>query len=213
MLSYLDPGTGSMIAAAFAGGIAGFGVLLRMYGHRVLGVFSKKHRTKLAFVSFGEELAFVVSFLEHDLCFFPVFIRRGYECVPLFGEHFRGNVRARIQRYRVTKKWWHMLHGIKERIPQRGLTVIAAKRAIRIHQESAFIIARVVLSFSFCDAFDEVARRRGEPEFRADKVFEDGAIIPTNRAMRFVAADSSSAYSFPPGVRSTMAYRLGRVSR
>ncbi len=46
MLSYLDPGTGSMIAAAFAGGIAGFGVLLRMYGHRVLGVFSKKHRTK-----------------------------------------------------------------------------------------------------------------------------------------------------------------------
>ena len=31
MLSYLDPGTGSMIAAAFAGGVAGFGVLLRMY--------------------------------------------------------------------------------------------------------------------------------------------------------------------------------------
>ena len=46
MLSYLDPGTGSMIAAAFAGGIAGFGVLLRMYGHRLLGVFSKKHRSK-----------------------------------------------------------------------------------------------------------------------------------------------------------------------
>jgi hypothetical protein len=44
MLSYLDPGTGSMIAAAFAGGFAGFGVLLKMYGHRVLGVFSKKHR-------------------------------------------------------------------------------------------------------------------------------------------------------------------------
>jgi hypothetical protein len=35
-----------MIAAAFAGGIAGFGVLLRMYGHRLLGVFSKKHRSK-----------------------------------------------------------------------------------------------------------------------------------------------------------------------
>lgn len=33
-----------MIAAAFAGGFAGFMVLIRMYGHRVLGVVSKKHR-------------------------------------------------------------------------------------------------------------------------------------------------------------------------
>ena len=46
MLSYLDPGTGSMIAAAFAGGIAGFGVLIRMYGHRIAGLFSKKHRAE-----------------------------------------------------------------------------------------------------------------------------------------------------------------------
>ena len=46
MLSYLDPGTGSMIMAAFAGGFAGFGVLLKMYGHRFLGVFSKKHRVQ-----------------------------------------------------------------------------------------------------------------------------------------------------------------------
>ena len=46
MLSYLDPGTGSMIAAAFAGGAAGFGVLMRVYGHRIAGVFSKKHRTQ-----------------------------------------------------------------------------------------------------------------------------------------------------------------------
>ena len=44
MLSYLDPGTGSMIAAALAGGFAGFSVLIKMYGHRVLGVVSKKHR-------------------------------------------------------------------------------------------------------------------------------------------------------------------------
>ena len=44
MLSYLDPGTGSMIAAAFAGGAAGFGVFVRMYGHRIAGIFSKKHR-------------------------------------------------------------------------------------------------------------------------------------------------------------------------
>ena len=36
MLSYLDPGTGSMIAAAFAGGMAGFGVLMRVYGHRIM---------------------------------------------------------------------------------------------------------------------------------------------------------------------------------
>lgn len=46
MLSYLDAGTGSMIVAALAGGAAGVGVLLRMYGNRVLGVFSKKRRAE-----------------------------------------------------------------------------------------------------------------------------------------------------------------------
>lgn len=46
MLSYLDAGTGSMIAAALAGGAAGVGVLLRMYGNRLLGVFSKKRRAE-----------------------------------------------------------------------------------------------------------------------------------------------------------------------
>jgi hypothetical protein len=44
MLSYLDPGTGSMVAAALAGGAAGLGVLVKMYWHRFAGVFSKKHR-------------------------------------------------------------------------------------------------------------------------------------------------------------------------
>ena len=44
MFSYLDAGTGSMIVAAFAGGAAGIGVLIKMYSQRVLGVFSKKHR-------------------------------------------------------------------------------------------------------------------------------------------------------------------------
>jgi hypothetical protein len=44
VLTYLDAGTGSMLMAAFAGGAAGVGVLLRLYGHRILGVFSKKHR-------------------------------------------------------------------------------------------------------------------------------------------------------------------------
>lgn len=33
-----------MIVAAFAGGAAGVAVLVRMYWHRGLGVFSKKHR-------------------------------------------------------------------------------------------------------------------------------------------------------------------------
>ena len=33
-----------MIIAAFAGGVAGVGVLLRMYGNRFLGIFSKKRR-------------------------------------------------------------------------------------------------------------------------------------------------------------------------
>jgi hypothetical protein len=46
MFSYLDAGTGSMIAAAIAGGAAGVGVLLRMYGNRILGVFSKKRRVR-----------------------------------------------------------------------------------------------------------------------------------------------------------------------
>ena len=44
MVAYLDAGTGSMLMAAFAGGAAGIGVLFRLYGHRILGVFSKKHR-------------------------------------------------------------------------------------------------------------------------------------------------------------------------
>ncbi len=46
MLSYLDTGTGGMIAAALAGGAAGFMVLVKMYWHRVLGVVSKKHRAQ-----------------------------------------------------------------------------------------------------------------------------------------------------------------------
>jgi hypothetical protein len=44
MFAYLDAATGSMIAAAIAGGAAGVGVLFRMYWHRLLGVFSSKHR-------------------------------------------------------------------------------------------------------------------------------------------------------------------------
>ena len=35
-----------MIAAAFAGGVAGIVVLVRMYSYRILGVFSKKYRRK-----------------------------------------------------------------------------------------------------------------------------------------------------------------------
>jgi hypothetical protein len=46
MVSYLDPGTGGMIAAALAGGVAGFMVLVKMYWHRFLGIFSKKHRAQ-----------------------------------------------------------------------------------------------------------------------------------------------------------------------
>jgi hypothetical protein len=53
MLSYLDAGTGSMLMAAFAGGAAGIGVLARLYGHRILGVFSKKHKAQ-AEETFGE---------------------------------------------------------------------------------------------------------------------------------------------------------------
>lgn len=46
VLGYLDAGSGSMILAAFAGGIAGIAVLGRMYWHRILGIFSKSHKAK-----------------------------------------------------------------------------------------------------------------------------------------------------------------------
>ena len=45
MFGYLDAGTGSMVAAALAGGVAGVAVLGRVYWHRLLGIFSKKHRS------------------------------------------------------------------------------------------------------------------------------------------------------------------------
>jgi cytochrome c biogenesis protein CcdA len=44
MIAYLDAGTGSMLMAAFAGGLAGIFVLVRLYWHRFLGLFSRKHR-------------------------------------------------------------------------------------------------------------------------------------------------------------------------
>lgn len=46
MLSYLDGQTGAMLAAAFAGGIGGVAVLLKMYWYRFAGVFSKKARNR-----------------------------------------------------------------------------------------------------------------------------------------------------------------------
>jgi hypothetical protein len=45
MFAYLDAGSGSMLAAAVAGGAAGIAVLFRVYWHRFLGLFSRKHRT------------------------------------------------------------------------------------------------------------------------------------------------------------------------
>jgi len=46
MLSYLDGASLGMLATALAGGVAGVAVLLRVYWHRALGVFSKKHRAR-----------------------------------------------------------------------------------------------------------------------------------------------------------------------
>ena len=46
MFAYLDAGSGSMIMAAVAGGVAGLGVLLRMYGNRILGVISPRRRAR-----------------------------------------------------------------------------------------------------------------------------------------------------------------------
>jgi hypothetical protein len=53
MIAYLDAGTGSMLMAAAAGGIAGFAVFIRLYWHRFLGVFSKKHKAQ-AEETFGD---------------------------------------------------------------------------------------------------------------------------------------------------------------
>ncbi|CAN5912689.1 hypothetical protein BH23ACT2_BH23ACT2_10090 [soil metagenome] len=46
MFAYLDAGTASILLAAVAGGIAGVAVMVRMYWHKFLGIFSKKHRLK-----------------------------------------------------------------------------------------------------------------------------------------------------------------------
>jgi hypothetical protein len=44
VFAYLDAGTASVIMAAVAGGLAGVAVLFKMYYHKFLGIFSKKHR-------------------------------------------------------------------------------------------------------------------------------------------------------------------------
>jgi hypothetical protein len=46
MYAYLDPATGSMMGAALVAGGAGLVVLVRMYWHRFIGLFSKKHRVQ-----------------------------------------------------------------------------------------------------------------------------------------------------------------------
>jgi len=48
VLAYLDANSGGIIVAALAGGVAGIAVLMRLYWHRLLGVFSKKHRAEAA---------------------------------------------------------------------------------------------------------------------------------------------------------------------
>jgi hypothetical protein len=48
MFAYLDANSGSMIVAALAGGAAGIAVLFKFFGHRVLGVVSRKHRAAAA---------------------------------------------------------------------------------------------------------------------------------------------------------------------
>jgi hypothetical protein len=46
MYAYLDPATGSMMGAALVAGGAGLVVLVRMYWHRFIGLFSTKHRAQ-----------------------------------------------------------------------------------------------------------------------------------------------------------------------
>ena len=44
VFAYLDAGSGSVLVAALAGGLAGIALLLKLYWHRILGVVSPKHR-------------------------------------------------------------------------------------------------------------------------------------------------------------------------
>lgn len=55
VLAYLDAGSLSLMGAALAGGVAGVVMLLRMYGNKFLGIFSKKRRIK-AEIAEGELL-------------------------------------------------------------------------------------------------------------------------------------------------------------
>ena len=55
VFAYLDAGTLSLAAAVLAGGFASVLVLLRMYGNKFLGLFSKKRRLK-AEIAEGELL-------------------------------------------------------------------------------------------------------------------------------------------------------------
>jgi len=48
MLGYLDAGTGSIIVAALAGGVAGIALVIKLFWHRILGVFSRRHREEAA---------------------------------------------------------------------------------------------------------------------------------------------------------------------
>jgi hypothetical protein len=48
IMAYLDAGSGSMLLAAVAGGLAGITVLVRLYWNRFLGLFSKKRREAAA---------------------------------------------------------------------------------------------------------------------------------------------------------------------
>lgn len=44
VFAYLDAGTMSVLGLALAGGVAGVAVVVRLYWHKFLGIFSKKHR-------------------------------------------------------------------------------------------------------------------------------------------------------------------------
>lgn len=45
-LAYLDAGSGSMILAALAGGVAGIAVVFKTYWRRIVAVFSKSKRAE-----------------------------------------------------------------------------------------------------------------------------------------------------------------------
>ena len=82
-----------------------------------------------------------------------------------------------------------MADGVEQAVAEGRDAVVTTEGAVSIEEQSAFVGARIVFTFLVFDAFQIVARRGGEAELGADKIFEDRAVVAADRPVRFVADD------------------------